>query len=132
MSTHILNSSRKSFPARIENRVFEMPLDKGVERAVNLLLDAGVETFESCEGGEGHAYTEPTVRFHGERAEGFKAFAIALQYGLKVSSLRRVWPINDGEPTGPWWELVSNARGFYNSCVSLSVNEVSALCSIYK
>jgi len=92
-----------------------MPLDKGVERAVNLLLDAGVETFESCEGGEGHAYTEPTVRFHGERAEGFRALAIALQYGLKVSSLRRVWPINDGEPTGPWWELVSNARGFYNS-----------------
>jgi hypothetical protein len=91
---------------RQRGRIFEMPLDKGVENAVNLLLDADVETFESCEGGEGHAYTEPTIRFHGERAEGFRALSIALQYGLKVSSLRRVWPVNDGEPTGPWWELV--------------------------
>jgi len=90
----------------IARRVFELPLDKGIERAVNVLLDAGVETFESCEGGEGHAYPEPTIRFHGERAEGFRALAIALQYGLRVLSLRRVWPINDGEPTGPWWELV--------------------------
>ncbi len=69
-------------------------------------MDAKVETFESCEGGEGHAYPEPTVRFHGERAEGLRALSVALQYGLKVLSLRRVWPINDGEPTGPWWELV--------------------------
>jgi hypothetical protein len=45
------------------------------------------------------------VRFHGERSEGFRALAAALQVGLKVSALRRVWPILDGEPTGPWWEL---------------------------
>lgn len=81
-------------------------LDNGIRDAVRVLAEAGVETFESCEGGDGHAYTEPTIRFHGERAEGFRALSVALQFGLRVLSLRRVWPINDGEPTGPWWELV--------------------------
>lgn len=81
-------------------------LDPGVRDAVKLLAEAGVETFESCQGGEGHAYPEPTIRFHGERAEGLRALSIALQFKLRVLSLRRVWPINDGEPTGPWWELV--------------------------
>ena len=89
-----------------QERIFSSPLDKGVTHAVKVLMDAGVETFESCEGGEGHAYAEPTVRFHGERGEGFRALAVAMAYGLKVTTLRRVWPINDGEPTGPWWELV--------------------------
>jgi hypothetical protein len=86
-------------------RQFTSPLDKGIEVAVHALLDAGIETFESCEGGEGHAYREPTIRFHGERAEGFRAFAAAKQAGLAVYALRRVWPILDGEPTGPWWEM---------------------------
>jgi hypothetical protein len=87
-------------------RIFSSPLDKGIESAVKILIAAGVETFESCEGGNGHAYLEPTVRFHGERSEGFKALAVALQHGLRVSTLRRIWPIRDGEPTGPWWEIV--------------------------
>jgi len=85
---------------------FSPQLDAGIVDAVGVLRGAGVETFESCEGGEGHAYTEPTVRFHGERAEGFRALSVALQYRLPVVSLRRIWPINEGEPTGPWWELV--------------------------
>lgn len=51
-------------------------LDPAIRDAVRILADAGIETFESCQGGEGHAYPEPTVRFHGERGEGFKALAI--------------------------------------------------------
>jgi hypothetical protein len=69
------------------------------------LRDAGIETFESCEGGPGHAYLEPTVRFHGDRSEGFRALSAGLQAGLRVTGLRRVWPVKDGEPTGPWWEM---------------------------
>ena len=80
-------------------------LDEGIERPVQVLIKAGIETFESCEGGDGHAFLEPTVRFRGDRAEGFKALAAALQHGLKVKCLRRIWPINEGEPTGPWWEM---------------------------
>ena len=83
----------------------DSPLDPGIEHAVKTLLAGGVETFESCEGGEGHAYPEPTVRFHGDQAEGPFAFAVARRAGLPVLELRRVWPVIDGELTGPWWEL---------------------------
>lgn len=80
-------------------------LDEGICRVVQILATNGVETFESCQGGEGHAFYEPTVRFHGGHAEGFRALAIALQHGLRVSSLRRYYSIEDGEPVGPQWEM---------------------------
>jgi len=80
-------------------------LDPGIRRYVEVLVAAGVETFESCEGGEGHCFPEPTIRFHGQRAEGFRALAVALQHALPVSDLRRVWSIEDGEPVGPTWQL---------------------------
>lgn len=83
----------------------DSPLDPGIQQAVMALLAAGVDTFESCEGGPGHAFPEPTVRFQGGVAEGPRAFAVALKAGLPVIDLRRVWPVIDGELTGPWWEL---------------------------
>jgi hypothetical protein len=84
---------------------FSSPLDSGIRKAVVALRSKGVETFESCEGGIGHAFSEPTVRFHGDRAEGFRALSIAMNCGLCVKDIRRIWPIVDGEPTGPWWEI---------------------------
>ena len=80
-------------------------LDKGIRSVVQLLIANGVETFESCEGGKGHAFFEPTVRFHGGHAEGFRALSIALQHGLRVCELRRYYSIEDGEPVGPHWEM---------------------------
>jgi hypothetical protein len=44
-------------------------LDPGIGPYVDVLRAAGIETFESCEGGDGHAYAEPTVRFAGGREE---------------------------------------------------------------
>jgi hypothetical protein len=84
---------------------FDPPLDAGIVREVETLCGNGIETYESCEGGVGHCFPEPTVRFHGERSEGFKALAIALQNDLKPSNLRRFWDIIDGEPVGPHWEM---------------------------
>lgn len=89
---------------------FEPPLDPGIKRAVLILREEGVETYESCEGGQGHAYPEPAVRFYGDRFEGFRALGIALQHDLHVSSLRRIWNIIDGEPVGPDWEITFNLR----------------------
>lgn len=86
-------------------------LDPGIAPAVAALRSVGVETFESCQGGDGHAYYEPTVRFHGDRTEGFRALAAAMQAGLKVTNLRRAWPVLEGEPTGPWWELTFVPQG---------------------
>lgn len=80
-------------------------VDFGIARAVQALRSAGVETFESCQGGQGHAFAEPIVRFHGDHAEGFRALAVAMKEGLPTDQLRRVWPLVDGEPTGPCWEL---------------------------
>lgn len=83
----------------------ETPLDRGISYAVKVLRDAGVETFESCEGGAGHSFFEPTIRFYGVHADGFRALSVALMFGLPVRSLHRSWRIEQGEPTGPNWEL---------------------------
>jgi len=80
-------------------------LDNKIRPIVRTLHKHGVETFESCEGGHGHAFYEPTVRFHGGQPEGFRALAVALQNGLKVSELRRYYSLIDGEPVGPYWEM---------------------------
>lgn len=80
-------------------------VDAGIRREVRILSDNGIETFESCQGGRGHSFPEPTVRFFGDSSEGFKALAIALQHGLNVSELRRYYAIRAGEPHGPYWEM---------------------------
>jgi hypothetical protein len=85
----------------------ETQLDPGIAGTVKILLDAGVETFESCEGGEGHAFPEPTVRFHGPPEAGWRALGVCLAYGLRVLEVRRYWTIEEGhEPHGPDWEFV--------------------------
>ena len=94
---------------RKELTEYDPPLDPGIREAVEVLRRGGVETFESCQGGKGHSYAEPTIRFHGDRAEGFRALAVAIRAGLLVDDLRRVWPIVDNEPTGPWWEITITA-----------------------
>jgi hypothetical protein len=91
--------------------VLDVGLDPGIAAIVATLRGAGVETFESCEGGPGHAFPEPTVRFYGHRDEGYRALAVALGAGLGVRALRRYWDVTDGEPTGPHWELVFTPGG---------------------
>jgi hypothetical protein len=86
-------------------------IDVGIARAVEALQDAGVETFESCQGGPGHAFPEPTVRFHGSHSEGHRALAAAMDAGLDVGALRRVWDVIDGEPSGPCWEMTFANQG---------------------
>lgn len=83
----------------------DCPLDHWISYAVKVLRDAGIETYESCDGSKGHSYREPTVRFHGINADGFRALAVVQTFGLPVHALRRVWSISNGEPTGPYWEL---------------------------
>ena len=85
---------------------YDPPLDKGIAPYVEALRAAGIETYESCEGGPGHPSPEPMVRFHGERGEGFRALAAAIDAGLPVTELRRVWRMEDDEPVGPSWQMV--------------------------
>jgi hypothetical protein len=67
-------------------------LDAGIAPYVDALRAEGVETFESCEGGDGHAYTEPTVRFAGERDEGFRALAVALHHRFRFRPSDAIGP----------------------------------------
>jgi len=95
-------------PANLERArefQFEPELDEGIREIVITLIKNGVETFESCEGGRGHSFPEPTVRFEGSAAAGLRALAIAIDNGLPVSRLRRTWGMIDGVIHGPWWEM---------------------------
>src|SRR5438105_15411231 len=83
----------------------DLPLDRWISYAVKVLRDGGIETYESCQGGPGHAFVEPTIRFDGGPGEGHRALALALQFALPVFSVRRFWQILDGEPHGPHWEM---------------------------
>jgi hypothetical protein len=84
---------------------FDSPLDRWISYAVKVLRDAGIETYESCEGGNHHAFPEATVRFHGGRVEGFRAVTVAVNHGLPLHHLRRFWRLVDGELEGPGWEM---------------------------
>jgi hypothetical protein len=90
---------------RARNLCFEPPLDEGIRSIVITLIENGVETFESCEGGRGHSFPWPTVRFEGSSSEGLRALSVALANGLPVDNLRRAWGVIDGSIHGPWWEM---------------------------
>jgi hypothetical protein len=91
--------------ARARELRFEPPLDEGIRDIVIMLIANGVEAFESCEGGEGHSFAEPTVRFEGGSSEGLRALSVALENGLPVAELRRAWGVVDGPIHGPWWVM---------------------------
>ena len=93
---------------RAKELYFEEPLDEGIRDIVLTLIANGVETYESCEGGKGHAYPWPTVRFTGSSPEGLRALSVALSHGLPVTQLRRAWNIMDESIHGPWWEMIFN------------------------
>lgn len=80
-------------------------IDPGILPIVKIFYEEGVETYESCQGGRGHAYPYATVRFHGGISEGFRVLSVALTYGLNVRSLSRVYDILDKECVGPHWEM---------------------------
>jgi hypothetical protein len=88
-----------------------MQLDRGIRNTVERLRKAGVETCESCEGGAGHAYPEPTIVLRGGPGAGWQALSLCLDLKLPVSELRRVWDVLDrNDPTGPYWHLVFKRR----------------------
>ena len=83
-----------------------MPLDPRIRPFVLILRSQGVETFESCQGGEGHACVEPKIRFHGDAAAGYKAFAVAVDHGIRVQNLRRGYQVHEGAwLSHPYWEM---------------------------
>jgi hypothetical protein len=66
-------------------------LDPLIKPVVKLLNSHGFHTFESCQGGEGHCFNEPTVRFFGSEFDLIRAFEICQCYGLNVYEAKRVF-----------------------------------------
>lgn len=82
-------------------------LDPGVRFAVRVLHARGIETGQSCEGGEDHSYDRPTIdlREGGPRPVGFAALAALEDYGLRVRDVSLVWSIDKGLIDETFWRL---------------------------
>jgi hypothetical protein len=85
-------------------------LDPGIRHFVLVLRSQGVDTCQSCQGGPGHCYLEPTIEFRGGTGDGPRAVGVALTYGLPIAELRREWSVRDGEINGPIWTMTFKLR----------------------
>ena len=82
-------------------------LDDGIIGVVKVLMAAGVETFNSCQGGGpafGHAHMMPVVSFKGDEDAGRRAERIATEAGYQVFQLARIEYERQGE-RHEYWEL---------------------------
>ena len=81
-------------------------LDPGIRFAVRVLHAYCIDTCQSCQGGDGHAYDHPTVDLiASDDAEGFAAIAVLRRYGLPVCELSIVWNIANGLPYEKLWRI---------------------------
>jgi hypothetical protein len=80
-------------------------LDRWIRYAVLVLHRGGIRTYESCHGGRGHAFPEPTVRFEGSMRDAFRAVALARTHGLPIYQLRQFWRVSATKTERPAWEL---------------------------
>lgn len=71
--------------------MYPLDVDLLIEPAVKILNEHGFKTFESCQGGEGHCFSEPTVRFYGLEFDLIRAYEILSCYGLNVHEAKRVF-----------------------------------------
>ncbi len=91
----------------MREEAFYCGLDAGIRFAVRVLHAAGIETCQSCQGGEGHAYHEPSIDLpvSSDDAQGFAALAALKSYGIDVLTVGMVWTVNDGLPRDLVWRI---------------------------
>lgn len=95
-------------------------VDPGILAAVEILNAHGFETVESCQGGEGHCYDLPTVRFKGNEFDVIRAYELCLAHRLCVLEGKRVYrkctdiikDNNWANPLGQTYEPVLNELVF--------------------
>ena len=95
----------------------DLPIDPGIRRAVLLLRSEGVDTLESCEGGEGHPCPEPIIRFIGGARAARRAVAAAVKHSLPVMQIRYAFTVVGGTLEAPCWEMVFSQHGFVLAAV---------------
>jgi hypothetical protein len=85
-----------------EERFSSEPMDPGIICAVRIFQEHGIETCQSCQGGEGHSYEWPTVDIY--RAP-WKALDIANDFALPVTRISEQFGIADGRPVEHFWRI---------------------------
>lgn len=86
------------------------PLDVDIAWPVHMLRERGIHTTESCQGGEGHAFPDPSIKIAGSHGEGWRALSVLRDYRVPVMHLCRTWDITHGEVDGPYWLVVLHPR----------------------
>jgi hypothetical protein len=88
-------------------------LDPGIRFAVRLLHAHGIETQQSCEGGEGHSYDRPSIDMpcSDHSHTGLVALFYLHEYGLRVHDVQMLWRVYKGLPVEHFWRVT-----FWESC----------------
>ncbi len=104
-----MKEKRKEITRKEFNRHLEFnnqPIDKGILHHVKILKENGVDTFMSCQGGKGHTFSSPTIRFRCTKKEAFKALSVAVDNDLSPMALNEIrLLIGKKIAFGPFWEL---------------------------
>lgn len=106
-------------------------LDTKIRGVVILLNKYGFKTFESCDGGDGHCFDSPTIRFFGDEYDLIRAFELCVELGVKDKynlipiEAKRVYRKEDiyeevqfGKPIGEFWGKPINELVFLNALPS--------------
>ncbi len=95
------------FHAIMRPEEFYQSLDSGIRFVVRVLHANGIDTQQSCQGGEGHCYLQPTVDVPGLPwdAVGFRVLSCLAGYGLPVDALNYHWPVMHGIPYEAFWRI---------------------------
>ena len=80
-------------------------IDPEIAAALHALADYGIDTFASCQGGEGHASFMPEILFHGDESAGLYAVWLLEAAGFRVWELSRHWDLDHALPRRPWWRV---------------------------
>ncbi len=78
-------------PLTFQKKMDYQFVDERIRIPVQILNKHGFETFESCQGGEGHCFSEPTIRFFGSEFDCIRAFELLQAHGLCVYETKRVF-----------------------------------------
>ena len=77
-------------------------IDPLIRPLVRLLRDNGIETTESCQGGEGHGDGWPWITFRGGEGDGRRAMYLA----DRVWMMERCWEVVNGKLAGTsFWRM---------------------------
>lgn len=108
VDTNIMLDGVAPWRTKMAPEAFYAELDDGIRFAVRLLHAHGIETGQSCEGGDGHSYEQPTIDLWGqpvELATAFHAMTVLHTYGLPVDGLALRWRVHNGMPLEPLWRI---------------------------